>query len=70
MTSQGIVLLLDYNLDRMVKDEVDDLPTMEKSKLFEVDNEDTKDAMIYIETLGNNSFLRNMFCISFKYQLK
>ena len=70
MTSQGIVFLLDYNVDRMVKDEGDDLPTIENSKLLEVDNNNTKDAIIYIETLGKNNFLRHMFCLTFKYHLK
>ena len=62
MASQGIVLLLDYNFDRMVKVKGDELPTIENSKLFEVDNENTNDAMIYIETLGNNSFLKRKLC--------
>ena len=56
ITSQGILMLLDYNFDRMVKEEEDDLPTILNSKLLEVDNENTKDAMIYIETLGKNNF--------------
>ena len=56
MASQGIVMLLDYNFDRMVKDEEDDLPTIQNSKLMEFDNENIIDAMIYIETLGKNNF--------------
>ena len=61
MESQEIVLLLDYNYDLMVKDNGDDLPTMENSVLSGVNNENTMDAMIYIETLGNNSFLKKYF---------
>ena len=56
IASQGIVLLLDYNFDRMVKDEGGDLSTMDNSKLLKVKNENIKDAMIYIETLGKNNF--------------
>ena len=61
MTSQGIVFLLDYNVDRMVKDEGDNLPTMDDASLLDDDNENSMDAMIYIETLGNN----NVFKIGF-----
>jgi hypothetical protein len=57
MASQEIVLLLDYNFDRMLKDEGDDLPTLENSLLSGDKDENIMDAMIYIETLGNNNFL-------------
>ena len=56
IAAQGIVLLLDYNLDRMVKDEEDDLPTVGDYSILEENNKNTNDAKIYIETLGNNNF--------------
>ena len=61
MASKGIVLLLDYNFDRTVKDEGDDLPTMDNALLLDDDNENTMDAMIYIETLGTNNFFLTRF---------
>ena len=61
MASKGIVLLLDYNFDRTVKDEGDDLPTMDNASLLDDDNENTMDAMIYIETLGTNNFFLTRF---------
>ena len=63
--SQEIVLRLDYNFDQMVKYEGDDLPTMDNSLLSGVNNENIKDAMIYIETLGNNSFLKKTNLLNF-----
>ena len=56
IAAQGIVLLLDYNLDRMVKDEEDDLQTVGDYSILEENNKNTNDAKIYIETLGNNNF--------------
>ena len=56
IAAQGIVLLLDYNLDRMVKDEEDDLPTVGDYSILEENNKNTNDEKIYIETLGNNNF--------------
>jgi hypothetical protein len=70
IASQGIVMLLDYNFDRMVKDIGDYLPTMEKSKLLKVGNDNTMDAKIYIETLGKNNFLKYQFCLTFNYPVK
>jgi hypothetical protein len=70
MASQEIVLLLDYNFERMVKDEGRDLPTMDNALLSGVNTENNMDAMIYIETLGNNNFFLNRFCLTFKLHLK
>ena len=46
IASQGIVLLLDYNLDRMVKFEGYDKLTMDNSSILEKNIKNTNDAMI------------------------
>jgi hypothetical protein len=56
IASQGIVLLLDYNLDRMVKYGEGDVLTIDNSSILEKNITNTNDAMIYIETLGNYYF--------------
>ena len=58
IASQGVVMLLDYNLDRMVKHKEENTSTVEESSIMKKNKENTDDAMIYIETLGNNNFLK------------
>ena len=50
IASHGILLLLDYNLDRMIKAEGDN------DSVFDENGENSKEAKIYIETLGIMTF--------------
>ena len=59
IASQGVVMLLDYNLDRMVTHKEDDTLTVEDSSLLKKNKKNINDAMIYIETLGINNFNKN-----------
>ena len=68
IASQGIVLLLDYNLDRMVKFEGYDKLTMDNSSILEKNIKNTNDAMIYRETLGNNCFQFFRFSVIFLFK--
>jgi hypothetical protein len=56
IASQGVVMLLDFNLDRMVTHKKDDQFKVENSSILNKNknNININDAMIYIETLGNN----------------
>ena len=59
IASQGVLMLLDYNLDRMVTHKEDDTLTVEDSSLLKKNKKNINDAMIYIETLGINNFNKN-----------
>ena len=56
IASQGVVMLLDYNLDRMVTHKEDDTLTVEDSSILKKNKKNINHAMIYIETLGINNF--------------
>ena len=56
IASQGVVMLLDYNLDRMVTHKEDDTLTVDDSSILKKNKKNINDAMIYIETLGINNF--------------
>ena len=55
MVTEGFVFLLDYNENRMVE-ESDDENIMEEYTLLSK-KEEHEDAMIYVETVGNNYYL-------------
>jgi hypothetical protein len=66
IASQGVVMLLDYNLERMVKHNEENTSTVEDSSIMKKNKENRDDAMIYIETLGkNNFFFNNKFKFTF-----
>ena len=53
MASHGIIMLLDYNFERMVRDDGNEDSRLEDSSILLENKDNRKEAMIYIETLGN-----------------
>ena len=52
MASHGIIMLLDYNFERMVRADGNEDSRLEDSSILLENKDNRKEAMIYIETLG------------------
>ena len=61
MASHGIIMLLDYNFERMVRDDGNEDSRLEDSSILLENKDNRKEAMIYIETLGKQLLFLSIY---------